>query len=87
MMPAKVREALDLFSELVFIATALTIVVFASPVIRDLWDFDQRSQAAEFPAGLFRRPWFRSGSRIMALLVSCGSSPAATARRPTAPGH
>src|ERR1700738_4302812 len=34
-MPPKVQEALDLFSELVLIATAITIVVFAWPVIRD----------------------------------------------------
>ena len=43
------REALDLLSELIFIAAALTIVVFAWPVIRDLWDFDQRSQSADVP--------------------------------------
>src|SRR5262245_53840807 len=42
MMPEKAREALNLFSELLFIATALLIVVFAWPVIRDLWAFDQR---------------------------------------------
>src|SRR4051812_49078969 len=32
MMPRKAREALDLFSELLLIVTALLIVVFASPV-------------------------------------------------------
>src|ERR1700682_5418743 len=36
MMPAKARAALDLFSELVVIATAITITIFAWPVIRDL---------------------------------------------------
>jgi len=49
MMPAKLREALNLFSELLFIITALMIVVFAWPVIRDLWEFDQRSQSADVP--------------------------------------
>ena len=49
MMPPKARAALDLFSELLFIVTALLIVVFASPVIRDLWAFDQRSQSADVP--------------------------------------
>ena len=49
MMPTQVREALDLFSELVFIVVALMIVVFAWPVIRDLWAFDQRSQSADVP--------------------------------------
>jgi TRAP-type C4-dicarboxylate transport system permease small subunit len=49
MLPPKVREALDLFSELVFLITAVAIVIFAWPVIRDLAEFDQRSQAADFP--------------------------------------
>jgi TRAP-type C4-dicarboxylate transport system permease small subunit len=49
MMPAKLREALNLFSELLFIVAALMIVVFAWPVIRDLWEFDQRSQSADVP--------------------------------------
>src|SRR6188508_770667 len=49
MMPPKARAAADLFSELLFIVTALLIVVFASPVIRDLWAFDQRSQSADVP--------------------------------------
>jgi TRAP-type C4-dicarboxylate transport system permease small subunit len=49
MMPAKVREALHLLSEFAFLATALTIIVFSFPVIRDLFNFDQRSQSAEVP--------------------------------------
>src|SRR6478752_7226171 len=49
MMPPKVRDALYLFSELLFIAVAAAIVVFALPVMRDLWAFDQRSQSAEVP--------------------------------------
>ena len=48
-LPEKARRALDVFSELVLIATALTIVVWAWPVIRDLYSFDQRSQAGDFP--------------------------------------
>src|SRR5215510_11780798 len=49
MMPAKLRDALYLFSELLFIAVAVCIVAFALPVMRDLWAFDQRSQSAEVP--------------------------------------
>jgi C4-dicarboxylate transporter DctQ subunit len=49
MMPAKLRDAVNLFSELLFIATAVAIIVFAWPVIRDLYAFDQRSQSAEVP--------------------------------------
>ena len=38
-----------LFADLVFIATAVLLAVFAWPVIVMLWDFDQRSPAANFP--------------------------------------
>jgi C4-dicarboxylate transporter DctQ subunit len=68
MLPEKAREALNLFSELLFIATALTIVVFASPVIRDLWAFDQRSQSAEVPM-VIPQAMVPIGLSIMAFLV------------------
>jgi TRAP-type C4-dicarboxylate transport system permease small subunit len=68
-MPPKVREALDLFSELVLIATAVTIVIFAWPVIRDLAAFDQRSQAADFPLAI-PQALVPIGLAIMALLVA-----------------
>lgn len=69
MLPAKLREALNLLSELIFIATALTIVVFAAPVIIDLWNFDQRSQAANFPL-FIPQAMIPIGLSIMALLVT-----------------
>lgn len=69
MMPARVREALDLLSELVFIATAITIVIFAWPVIRDLAAFDQRSQAADFPL-VVPQAMVPIGFSIMAFLVA-----------------
>jgi TRAP-type C4-dicarboxylate transport system permease small subunit len=69
MMPEKVREALHLFSELVFIAAALTVVAFAMPVIIDLWNFDQRSQAANFPL-VIPQSMIPIGLTIMALLVA-----------------
>jgi TRAP-type C4-dicarboxylate transport system permease small subunit len=69
MMPAKVREALDLFSELVLIATAVTIAIFAWPVIRDLAAFDQRSQAANFPL-VIPQAMVPIGLSIMAFLVA-----------------
>jgi TRAP-type C4-dicarboxylate transport system permease small subunit len=68
MMPEKVRQALDLFSELVFVVTALTIVVFAWPVIRDLYLFDQRSQSAEVPL-FIPQSLIPIGFSIMAFLV------------------
>ncbi len=63
------REALDLFSELVFIVTAVAIVVFAWPVIRDLAEFDQRSQAADFPL-VIPQAMVPIGLSIMAFLVA-----------------
>jgi TRAP-type C4-dicarboxylate transport system permease small subunit len=69
MLPPKVREALDLFSELVFLMTAVAIVIFAWPVIRDLAEFDQRSQAADFPLGI-PQAMVPIGLSIMAFLVA-----------------
>jgi C4-dicarboxylate transporter DctQ subunit len=69
MLPPKAREALEVFSELVFIAVAITIVVFAWPVIRDLYNFDQRSQSAEVPLYI-PQVLIPLGLGIMALLVS-----------------
>jgi len=68
MLPEKAREALNLISELALIATALIIIVFASPVIRDLYDFDQRSQSAEVPLYI-PQALIPIGLAIMALLV------------------
>ena len=82
MLPPKVREALDLFSELVFLITAVAIVIFAWPVIRDLAEFDQRSQAADFPLAS-RRRWCRSASRSWhsSLPCACWSRSGAASRK------
>jgi len=69
MLPEKWRKALDLFSDLVFIATTLTIVVFAWPVVRDLYDFDQRSQSADVPLYL-PQAMIPIGLAIMAVLAA-----------------
>jgi TRAP-type C4-dicarboxylate transport system permease small subunit len=69
MMPAKVRDALHLFSDLVLIVASLTIVVFAWPVIRDLYNFDQRSQSADVPL-FIPQALIPIGLSIMALLVA-----------------
>ena len=47
---------------------AITVVVFAWPVIRDLWSFDQRSQSAELPMYI-PQAMVPIGLAIMALLV------------------
>jgi TRAP-type C4-dicarboxylate transport system permease small subunit len=68
-LPPRAREALNLLSELVLIVTALTIVVFAAPVIRDLYDFDQRSQSADIPL-FIPQALVPVGFALMALLVA-----------------
>jgi TRAP-type C4-dicarboxylate transport system permease small subunit len=86
LMPPKIRAALELFSELVFIATTVTIVVFAWPVIRDLAAFDQRSQAADFPL-VIPQALVPIGLSIMAFLVAVRLLTADRRRRPASPGH
>ena len=54
------------------------IVVFAWPVIRDLWDFDQRSQSADVPM-VIPQAMVPIGLSIMALLVV---DPSPDRRRP-----
>lgn len=69
MMPAPLRKFLALLSELVLIAVALMIVWFAWPVIRDLWNFDQRSQSAELPM-VIPQVMVPIGFLIIAILVA-----------------
>ena len=68
MMPAQVQKVLALVAELTFIVVAVAIVVFAWPVIRDLWLFDQRSQSADIPM-VIPQVMVPIGLAIMALLV------------------
>jgi TRAP-type C4-dicarboxylate transport system permease small subunit len=68
MMPAKVRDALYLISELAFLVTALLIIVFCLPVVRDLFLFDQRSQSAEIPL-FIPQSLVPIGLAIMVLMV------------------
>ena len=86
MLPPKVREALDLFSELVFLITAVTIVIFAWPVIRDLAEFDQRSQAADFPLAI-PQAMVPIGLSIMAFLVAVRLLVPQRRRQSQIPGH
>jgi TRAP-type C4-dicarboxylate transport system permease small subunit len=68
MMPAQVQKMLALVAELTFVVVAVAIVVFAWPVIRDLWLFDQRSQSAELPM-VIPQIMIPIGLSIMAFLV------------------
>ncbi len=49
MLPPRLRAGMKLVADLVFIATAVLLAVLAWPVLGMLYDFDQRSQAANFP--------------------------------------
>jgi TRAP-type C4-dicarboxylate transport system permease small subunit len=69
-MPEPVRIALDLLSDLVLLATAILIVVFAFPIIRQLAEFDQRSLAADFPL-VIPQAMVPIGLAIMAFMIVC----------------
>jgi TRAP-type C4-dicarboxylate transport system permease small subunit len=69
MMPPKIRDALALLSELVFIATAVAVAIFAWPVITELAAFDERSQAANFPL-VIPQAMVPIGYTLMAILVA-----------------
>jgi TRAP-type C4-dicarboxylate transport system permease small subunit len=69
MMPPKVRDFFTLLSELVLIATAAAVTVFAYPVITQLAEFDERSQAANFPL-VIPQAMIPIGYTLMALLVA-----------------
>jgi TRAP-type C4-dicarboxylate transport system permease small subunit len=86
MLSPKARKALDLFSELVFLITAVTIVIFAWPVIRDLAEFDQRSQAADFPL-VIPQAMVPIGLSIMAFLVAVRLLVPQRRRKSQIPGH
>ncbi len=85
-LPEKVRRALDVFSELVLIVTALTIVVWAWPVVHDLYSFDQRSQAGDFPLWV-PQGLIPLGFTIMALLAAVRLLSGASRMSGGGPGH
>src|SRR5579864_9544731 len=69
MLPPTLRHLLALLSELVMIAAAVAVTIFALPVIVNLWDFDERSQAANFPL-VIPQAMVPIGYMLMALLVA-----------------
>jgi TRAP-type C4-dicarboxylate transport system permease small subunit len=68
-LPVRARDFLTLLSELVMIATAIAVAVFAWPVISQLAAFDERSQAADFPL-FIPQGLVPLGYILMALLVA-----------------
>jgi TRAP-type C4-dicarboxylate transport system permease small subunit len=69
LLPAKLREAINILSELVMIAAAAAVTVFAWPVVTQLATFDQRSQAANFPLYI-PQAMVPIGYSLMGLLVA-----------------
>ena len=69
MLPPTLRHLLALLSELVMIGAAIAVTIFALPVIANLWDFDERSQAANFPL-VIPQAMVPIGYMLMALLVA-----------------
>jgi len=86
MMPARAQKLLALLSELILIVVALMIVVFAAPVIRDLWNFDQRSQSADIPM-VIPQVLVPIGLFLMALLVVIRLLTGGDRTSPHGPGH
>jgi TRAP-type C4-dicarboxylate transport system permease small subunit len=68
-LPERIRKGLDIFSDLVFIAATLTIMVWAWPVIINLYEFDERSQSADIPIYI-PQGLIPVGLAIMALLAA-----------------
>jgi TRAP-type C4-dicarboxylate transport system permease small subunit len=69
MLPPKLRMLVDGLCELMLIATAAAVTVFAWPVIMQLAEFDERSQAANFPL-VIPQAMVPIGYTLMALLVA-----------------
>ena len=68
-LPHKLRMLIDVLSELVMIAAAAAVTVFAWPVISQLAAFDERSQAANFPL-VIPQVMLPVGYTLMALVVA-----------------
>lgn len=49
MAPRRVRDVLNLLSDLALVVTSIVLVIFALPTLLQLQDFDQRSMAANIP--------------------------------------
>jgi TRAP-type C4-dicarboxylate transport system permease small subunit len=79
-LPPQGRAFCNLLSDLVLIAAAITVTVFAYPVVSQLAAFDERSQAADFPL-VIPQSMVPIGYALMALLTAIRIL---TVRRPSA---
>jgi C4-dicarboxylate transporter DctQ subunit len=69
MMPPSVRNLFALLSELLLLATAALVAIFAWPVIEQLAEFDERSAAANFPM-VIPQVMIPIGYTLMAVVVA-----------------
>jgi C4-dicarboxylate transporter DctQ subunit len=86
MMPSGLQKTLELLSELTFIVVACALIVFAWPVIRDLWNFDQRSQSAEIPM-VIPQAMIPIGFAVMILMTVARLLTGGDRASPGGPGH
>jgi TRAP-type C4-dicarboxylate transport system permease small subunit len=86
LLPDKMRELLALFSELLFVVTAISLVAFAWPTIRQLVAFDQRSLAADIPLAI-PQGVIPIGLVLMAFLVICRLITGRWRHQQHTPGH
>jgi TRAP-type C4-dicarboxylate transport system permease small subunit len=69
MLPPRLRDACHILSDLVMVAAAIAVTVFAWPVITQLAAYDERSQAANFPL-VIPQAMVPIGYSLMGLLVA-----------------
>jgi TRAP-type C4-dicarboxylate transport system permease small subunit len=69
MLSPKLREVVEVLTELVQVVTAVAVGVFAWPVISQLAAFDERSQAADFPL-VIPQAMVPIGYTLMALVIA-----------------
>jgi TRAP-type C4-dicarboxylate transport system permease small subunit len=86
LMPEKVREGLGLLSELTLLVTAVVMVIFAWPTIRQLEAFDQRSLAANIPLAIPQGA-IPLGLSLMALLAASRLVTGRWRGQPNTPDH
>jgi C4-dicarboxylate transporter DctQ subunit len=69
LLPPRMRQAFEIFSDLVTIATCIMVAYFAWPVMTMLHELDQRSQSANIPL-VIPQAVVPIGLVLMALLIA-----------------
>lgn len=69
LLPPRARQAFELFSDVVTIATCVMLAYFAWPVMTMLADLDQRSETANIPL-VIPQAVVPAGLLLMALLIA-----------------